>query len=100
MMATLALLSALSVVPAQDGQLRFTNERPTYCMWGAERPGNKYIPGDVYFLSFDIENLTADKNGKVSYRMGMAVLDKNDKPKFKSDPEKSDLVSSLGGARL
>ncbi|HEY1861805.1 MAG TPA: hypothetical protein VGG61_15700, partial [Gemmataceae bacterium] len=67
MMATLAFLSALSALPAQDGQLRFANERPTYCMWGATRTANKYLPGDVYFLSFDIENLSVDKNGKVSY---------------------------------
>jgi hypothetical protein len=100
MIPTLALLSALSALPAQEGQLRFANERPTFCMWGATRPGNKYLPGDVYFLSYDIENLSVDKNGKVSYRMSMAVLDKNDKPQFKTDPEKTELISSLGGARL
>jgi hypothetical protein len=100
MIATLALLSALSVVPAQEGQLRIANDRPTYCMWGAPRAGTKYIPGDVYFLSFDIENLTLDKNGKVSYRMSMEVLDKDNKSKFKSEPDKSELISSLGGGRL
>jgi hypothetical protein len=100
MMATLAFLSALSALPAQDGQLRFANERPTYCMWGATRTANKYLPGDVYFLSFDIENLSVDKNGKVSYRMSMEVTDKNGKRQFKADPEKTELISSLGGARL
>jgi len=69
-------------------------------MWGATRPGNKYLPGDVYFLSYDIENLSVDKNGKVSYRMSMAVIDKNDKQQFKTDPETTELISSLGGARL
>jgi hypothetical protein len=100
MIATLAFLSALSALPAQEGQLRFANERSTYCMWGATRLGNKYLPGDVYFLSYDIENLSVDKTGKVSYRMSMQVLDKNQKPQFKTEPEKTELISSLGGARL
>jgi hypothetical protein len=69
-------------------------------MWGATRPGNKYLPGDVFFLSYDIENLAVDKTGKVSYRMTMEVLDKNGKPQFKTDPEKTEIISSLGGARL
>jgi hypothetical protein len=100
MMASLALLSALSVVPAQDGQLRITNERATYGILGAPRTSAKYLPGDVYWITFDIDNLKVDKNGKVSYRMSVQLLDKNDKPQFKSDPQDLEMISALGGSRI
>src|SRR5437660_12214963 len=86
MMATLAFLSALSVVPAQEGQLRLTNERTTLGIMGAPRGNDKLLPGDVYFLTFDIENLKVDDHGKVQYRMSMEVLDKQGKAQFKGDP--------------
>jgi hypothetical protein len=100
MMATLAFLSALSVVPAQEGQLRLTNERMTLGIMGAPRTSDKLLPGDVYFLTFDIENLKADDHGKVQYRMSMEVLDKQGKAQFKGDPVDQEHWISLGGSRL
>jgi hypothetical protein len=100
MLATLAFLSALSALPAQEGQLRLTNERPTYGIMGAPRTNDKYLPGDVYFLTYDIENLKVDENGKVVYTMSMELLDSKGKSQFKSEPQKLEMTSSLGGARV
>jgi hypothetical protein len=101
MLATLAFLSALSALPAQEGQLRLTNERPTYGIMGAPRPAtDKYLPGDAYFLTFDIENLKVDDTGKVIYTMSMELLDSKNKPQFKSEPQKLEMTSSLGGNRV
>src|SRR6266404_6671236 len=100
MMATLALLSALSVVPAQDGQLRISNERSTYGILGAPRTNEKYLPGDVYWITFDIENLKVDPNGKVIYRMSVQLVDKNGKSQFKDEAPELDMISALGGSRI
>ncbi len=100
MMATLAFLSALSVVPAQEGQLRLINERATYGVLGATRPNDKVLPGDAYFLTFDIENLKMDDSGRVRYKMNMEVVNKDGKSQFKADPTETVLWSSLGGPRL
>jgi hypothetical protein len=100
MMATLAFLSALSVVPAQEGQLRITNERLTYGVLGAARPNDKFLPGDAYFLTFDIENLKVGKDGKIKYKRSMEILDKDKKAQFKGEPEEAEVVSHLGGNKL
>ena len=43
MWATLALLTALQLTPAQAGQLRLTNDRATYGKHGATRADNNNI---------------------------------------------------------
>jgi hypothetical protein len=100
MLATLAFLSTLSVVPAQEGQLRLTNDRMTYGVMGATRTSDKLLPGDAYFITYDIENLKVDEHGKVSYRMSMEVTNKEGKSQFKGDPVDQEIWTSLGGSRL
>jgi hypothetical protein len=100
MWATLTLLAATSLSPAQAGPIRFTNERPTYGILGPTRSDTKFIPGDVFFLSFDIENLKTDESGKVKYSMAMELLDAKGASKFKGDPDPRELINSAGGNRL
>lgn len=99
MWATLAFAAALGLAPDQTGTLQLTNARATYGFLGATRPDNKLLPGDVYFVTYDIENITV-KNGKALYKMSMEFLNSKGKAEFKRDPEDLESTLSLGGTRM
>jgi hypothetical protein len=100
MFGTLAAAAALALSPAQ-GSLNLTNVRTTYGELGAVRTDNRYLPGDWYFLAFDIEGITVNSEGKVSYAMSVEVTNKAGQPVFKQEkPVESDEFLPLGGNRL
>src|SRR5438128_2642324 len=100
MWSTLTLMAALALAPAQDGTLKLTNPRATYGSLGAERANARLLPGDIYFISFDIENVSTAKDGKVLYSMGMKLTNKEGKVQFEKAPEGQEVYNSLGGNRL
>jgi hypothetical protein len=100
MFATLAVVAAVAFAPAQPPTLKISNERVTYGELGATRPDNKLLPGDVFFVSFDIEGLKLEDTGKVSYSMSMEVSDKAGKVVFKQVPSNSDEYLPLGGTKM
>lgn len=100
MLTTLALLSALSLAPAQADGLKLSNERVTFDVLGATRANNKLLPADRFTLSFDIDNLRVDDDGKVQYSMSMEVVDSKGKVWFKADPSSLVAYNSLGGRGL
>jgi hypothetical protein len=100
MWTTVSLLAALTLTPAQAPQLNLTNIRTTHGLMGPTRADNKLLPGDVFFVAFDIENVKVDDNGEVLYSMGMEVLDSKNKAQFKQDPRDLTALNSLGGQRL
>jgi hypothetical protein len=100
MFGSLLLISALSLSPSQVGAMALTNIRATYGELGATRPEGKFLPGDVLFVGFDIENIVISEEGQVVYEMAMEVLDKNNKPIFKQDPAKKTDFVPLGGTKL
>lgn len=100
MWTTLALVAALGPTLGQADQLKLTNIRATYGILGAERQDNKLLPGDIYFLAFDIEGIKPDETGKVLYSMGMEVTNSQGKVQFGSEPQKHEAINSLGGNRL
>ena len=94
-----ALLLAQAPPPAA-GALALNNVRNTYGELGGTRPDGKLIPGDVLFVGFDIEGITIQPNGQVTYSMALEVIDDKGKAIFKQDPaEKVDFVP-LGGNKL
>jgi hypothetical protein len=100
MWAALALTTVLTA-PAQTGELKLANKRSTIGILGPKREENKVVPGDVYILAFDIENLTVKKDGRILYAMGMELSRKGKgKPEFKRDPQDLEAVNNLGGATL
>ena len=99
MFTTLAFVTALSLAPAQ-AQLALTNDQVTYGYLGAARPDTKFLPGDIFFLTFDIENVKVNDNGEVLYSMGMEVRDSNGKQVFAQKPQDKKAVNTLGGTRL
>jgi hypothetical protein len=102
MWTTLAIASALTLAPAQGGKLEIKNDRITYGILGQERKETKFLAGDVFVVSFDIEGLQVNaKDGKVRYSMGLELInDKTGKPEFTTEPQELETVNALGGSRL
>jgi hypothetical protein len=100
MLNTLALVAALSLSPAQGGALALTNELLTYGLLGAPRADSKLLPGDAYFIAFDIENISVDTTGVVKYSMTMDVSDSKGKTIFRQEPQEVEALNSLGGTRV
>ncbi len=99
MFTSVALIAAMSLAPAQAG-LTLSNPRLTFGELGAVRPDNKFLPGDIFFLAYDIEGIKVDETGRVKYSMAMNVVDADNKPIFKQDPiERTDFLP-LGGTKL
>lgn len=102
MWATLAMTAALSFAPQQATELTITNVRPTYCLYGAPRKdaaAAKLLPGDVFYVSFDIEGLKVGPDGLIKYSTGME-LTKGGKIQFAEKPVERTSYNSLGGSRV
>jgi hypothetical protein len=103
MLATLALSAVLNAAPAE---LTISNARVTYGIHGQDRPKTQtFNPGDLYVITFDIENLTAKADGTVKYSMGVELIQKGakgkkDKSVFKQEPRELTTVNPLGGTRM
>src|SRR5262249_5198436 len=101
MFATLAAAAALGFAPAQTGTLNLTNVRTTYGELGAVRMDNRYLPGDLFFVPFDIDGIAVGPDGKVSYAMSMEVTDKSGKVIYRPEkPAESNEYLPLGGSKL
>jgi hypothetical protein len=100
MWTTLALAAALSLAPGASGGLALNNARTTYGILGAPRPDNKFLPGDTFVLSFDIDGIRVDRDGNYFYSIAMEVTDADGKPVFKQDPHEQQASNSLGGNSL
>jgi hypothetical protein len=97
MWTTAVCLAALSLAPGQAGRLALTNVRPTYGPLGAARPDHKVLPGDVYYLSFDIDGLQTDAAGKARYSIAIDVADSGGKNLFKQEPYTQEAANAFGG---
>jgi hypothetical protein len=99
MWATLTLMSALSMAPGQAGDLQLTNDRVTYGILGPTRPDKKFLPGDIYLVTFDMEGLKFE-GGQAQYRMKMDLLDAKGNSMFKTLEQDRDLFAIQGGGRV
>jgi hypothetical protein len=100
MWTTLVLAAALSAAPHDASALALSNVRATYGPYGIARGDNKLLPGDHLYLSFEIDGITLDGNGKALYSMATEVSDSKNKVLFKQDPRELEAVGTLGGATL
>jgi hypothetical protein len=94
-------LSALALVvlacwTADAGAIEIKNVRATYGPFGAPRPDNKMLPGDVYMVNFDITSLNVDARGSAKYEISLEVLDPKGKQIVKEQYKKG-VVVGLGG---
>lgn len=100
MITSMALFAALTMTPGQGGALTLSNPRITYGELGSTRPDNKLLPGDIFFLSFDIDGIKVSEAGRVKYGMAMEVTDATGKSIFKQMPVERDDFLPLGGTKL
>lgn len=99
MWTTIALLTTLSVTPAQT-DLALTHVRSTHGLLGPERTNETLAPGDILFVCFDIEGVRVDDEGKVRYSMAIDVNDSAGKVLFKQNPKDTEAKTSLGGSSV
>jgi len=97
MLATLALAAALTVTPAQAGELKLSNVRMTVGELGPPRKNDKLLPGDILFVGYDINGLPIEPNGVVKYKMSMEVVDSAGKSIFKQEPKELEDTIQLRG---
>jgi hypothetical protein len=90
----------LGVTAAEAGELRLSNIRPTNGMLGSGRADSRLLPGDIFFVTFDIDGLKVDDSGTMFYSMGMEVRDSKDKIIYKGEPQDLDAPVPLGGHSL
>ena len=100
MLTNLALFAALAMTPSQGTSLTLSNPRITYGELGSPRPDNKLLPGDIFYLSFDIDGIRVNEAGRVKYGMAMEVTDSAGKSIFKQMPVERDDFLPLGGNKL
>jgi hypothetical protein len=99
MWATMTLLAAVSLTPGQAGGLQMTNDRVTYGLLGPTRTEKVFLPGDILFLSFDIEGL-AKQEGRIRYSMKLEILDSKGEAKFSGSQEERTFFDVLGANRI
>lgn len=93
-------VALLGLCPGLCGALEIKNVRPRFGPYGALRGELKVLPGDIVFLSYDLDGLGVDpKTGKASYVSNVTLLDSSDKQLFSKDTP-VDLILQLGGARV
>jgi hypothetical protein len=100
MLTSLTLFAALTMTPGQGAAMTLSNPRITYGELGSPRPNSKLLPGDIFFLSFDIEGIRVSESGRVKYGMAMEVTDAAGKSIFKQAPVERDDFLPLGGTKL
>ena len=96
MWTTIALLTALGAAPGASG-LSLTHVRSTHGPLGPQRNNESLAPGDILFLSFDIDGIRVDPEGKVRYNMAMELNDAAGKMVFRQLPKEQEARASLGG---
>jgi hypothetical protein len=98
--SSIALVAAVGFVPAEAATLTATNVRTTYGVLGAPRPDTKFLPGDDFVLSFDIEGAKVNAAGKVLYAVAMDVNDNRGKVRFRQLPNDLEVDAPANGQRI
>jgi hypothetical protein len=100
MFPAIALLTLTSLFPTEANQLSLTGVRLSYGKLGPTRLEAKVLPGDSLFVGFDIEGITVDDAGKVSYSTSLELSDSKGKVFFKQAPRDLEATNSLGGGTM
>src|SRR5262245_12669859 len=89
------------LLPGAAAALEIQNVRPAYGVLGATRLDNKFLPGDVLMIHFDIEGLKVnDKTGTVRYYSELEFFDSKKKRISQQKNEIQELQPDLGGTRI
>jgi hypothetical protein len=100
MLTTLPLMAALCLAPGQADGLTLTGARVTYGVLGPTRDNTKFLAGDTLYVTFTIEGITADAEGKVRYAIATEVTDGTGKSIFTQPAQEREAINALGGGQL
>jgi len=95
-----AAIVVLSLFPVSAHALELKNPRAVYGLFGPERPDNKFLPGDVLHLTFDIADIQMDpKTNMAKYHIAIDGYDSKGGLTFNRNRTNEDALS-LGGNQL
>ena len=94
------MLAALSVSAGQDAELKLNDARTTYGVLGPARADQKLLTGDSLFVTFNIEGISTDEEGKVLYSIATEVGDAQGKVHFRQPARDLETINALGGGQL
>jgi hypothetical protein len=100
MLLTVPFVAALCLMPGQADGPTLTGARVTYGILGPTRDNTKFLPGDTLYLTFTIEGITADAEGKVRYAIATEVTDASGKAVFTQPAQDREAINALGGGQL
>jgi hypothetical protein len=101
MWTRLVIIGVFALAPLQAGKLELNNVRPTFGVLGAPRPDTKVLPGDIFWLAFDMDNVKVAADGKAVYSMGVEFLQDGKVLVGEKDKDRPlTAENSLGGNRL
>jgi hypothetical protein len=99
-------LFVLGSVPNLASAVDIKNVRPCWGPFGATRYKAECLPGDIFFITYDIDNLAIDKETKkVSYTTKLELFEgdkdaaEKGKPIF-SNTTPNEAIPALGGGRM
>jgi hypothetical protein len=93
-------LFILGFLPGLSSAVEIKNIRPCYGPFGATRYEAKCLPGDMLFMTYEIDARVIDpKTGRANYSTTLELLDSKDTSLFKS-PNDHEVVPALGGTRI
>lgn len=88
------------LLPTSSFAVEIKNIRPCYGPLGATRYDTKCLPGDVLFMSYDLEGLALDPaTKKASYVTILELLDAQEKVLYKNETP-NEVMPQLGGTRM
>jgi hypothetical protein len=95
-----AAVVTLGLIPSLASAVEIKNIRPCYAPFGATRTDLKLLPGDVLFITYDLDGLVTDpKTGKTNYETTLELIDANGKVLYKK-PTTNEVVPQLGTGRM
>ena len=88
-------------IASAQSPLTIENMRPTFGSPGPERTGAaQVVPGDIYYLSFDLKGVKVDSTGTGKVRLETEATDATGNRVFRMDSGESVVVNALGGDGL
>ena len=100
MWMSIVAVRLLGLQSAQTGNPSIMKDRLTHGHLGPVRGSAKYLPGDVIFLNFEVQNMTFNAEGKAFYAIGLEMLDGKGTSLMQQKPHSATALNYLGGGVL
>lgn len=95
----LFLAGLLAFAPAPAQALELKNFRMAYGPLGATRVGSKFLPGDLLFVTYEVDGLKVDDKNKANFVTLVEVFNSANKTIFAKETPNV-LIPQLGGSRI